>query len=345
MIPAQEAANIIDAIAADSDPSECVYYQHDILYRSCDESLSIETRNYLEVVGKVASYHFKHENTHEPYGPIFQSRNGRSAIPADLGDEDLTQLQKVCEYLSTMELVARTQDILWLRQKKLDFAEKAITTYLRCAEASFDLDNWVFSAACVERVLRLASIHRRKKSEWCQSVANVLIKWIQQHADSDKKYLTARAIDLVSQFGYGNVSDLYIFSTKIANIAEKDRDFHRAEEYWKLAVDCARRAKDSDATNIAQTALAECYAENARTHKNSGMIASHWMQQAVEAYKSVPDSKEKRKRLYSELLEYQKVSLSEIKPIQHSQDISDIVQTTMRILEGKTVREAIFILV
>jgi hypothetical protein len=74
------------------------------------------------------------------------------------------------------------------------------------------------------------------------------------------------------------------------------------------------------------------------------MLAAHWMQQAVEAYKAVPGSKEHRENLYSELLEYQQASLSEMGQFEHRLDITDIVKATTEQLKGKSTRETIFIL-
>ena len=344
MNPAKEAAKIIDNIVIDSGRTECAYYHQEIFARSQDATVQDDIRHNLSPVAQVASYHFRRENTHDPFGPMFQSGDGRSAIPADLDNEDLTRLQAICAHLTTPELVARIQDVLWLRNRKPEFAENAIAAYIKCAELFFDLEHWVFCAECMERAMRLASLFRRQKPELCQGVADILLNWIDEYAETDQKFLTARAIRLASQFGYGNATDLYEVASKIANIAEKAGNFHRAEEYWKLAVQCARKAREDDSVNTAQSALAECYVTNARTHKGSAMLAAHWMQQAVEAYKAVPGSKEIRDGLYTELLEYQKASLSEMGQFEYKLDISDIVKATTEMLEGKNAHEAIFIL-
>ena len=334
---------IIDEAISEATRAECAYYHGRLLEKSRDESLPEEVRTYLSVAGQVASYHFKHENTKEPFGPVFQSSEGRSAIPADLTDDGLNTVEELCVVVSAPELLARLFDVLWLRRRKPAFAENAIATYLDGAQKGFDLEHWTFCAELAERALRLASIFRRGRPELFDSAADLLLSWINDHFEDDEKFLTARSIRLLLQYGHGDPAQLLERARKVGERASKREDFHCAEEYWRLAVKCARAAEDEDSANAAQTQLAECYVENARRHSKSGMNAAHWMQQAIEAYKAVPGTKELREELYAELLQYQRDSRNEMGKFETSFDISDLLKWTTSCMAGRsTVREAIF---
>jgi len=241
-----------------------------------------------------------------------------------------------------MEIRARISDVLWLRRRSPDDAKAAVASYIEAAHDAFDLDHWTFAAKAVERALRLASLFRQKDPELCQSVADVLLGWIEEHSQTDQRFLTARAISLVLQFGYGAPADLHKRASAIAEIAQEASDYHRAEEYWRLAVEAARVAGDDEAANWAQAQLAEAYAACARMHGKSGILASHWMQKAVEAYKAVPGSKQTREKLYEELLAFQKESLSEMGKFEHSVDITDILKATVEAMEGLEATDALF---
>ena len=108
-----------------------------------------------------------------------------------------------------------------------------------------------------------------------------------------------------------------------------------------MAVLAARKSKNNEAANFAQAALAESYASNAHM-VGSGMSAAHWMQQAVEAYKAVPESKERREELYAELVEFQARSLDEMGQFETPMDLSDCIADTLRKMGGKSFREALF---
>jgi hypothetical protein len=211
------------------------------------------------------------------------------------------------------------------------------------AKEHFDLEHWTFCAELAERALRLASLFRRQDPDVFESAADLLLRWIMDHSAKDEKFLTARSIRLLLQFNYGDPAQFLDHACEVAARAKKRGDFHCAEEYWRQAVKCARAADNEEAANSAQTELAECYVENARVNKGSGMSAAHWMQQAIEAYKAVPGTQAKREELYEELRGYQRDSLKEMSKIETSFDISDLLKwTTELIAERKEPRDVLF---
>lgn len=342
MSDAEAAAEIVNAIVAEARKGECVYCHGEILSKARDDATPEKLKPYLKSVGEVASYQFRQSNPTEPFDAMFQSSDRRSAIPSDLGEEDLERLRAILPHIRSIEIRARISDVLWLRQRRPEDAKAAVASYIEAAHDGFDLEHWTFSAEAVERALRLASLFRRKEPDLCQSVANVLLGWIEEHSATDQRFLTARSVSLLLQFGYGDPSDLHQRATAIAKIAQEASDYHRAEEYWRLAVEAARAAGDDEAATGAQVQLAESYAACARMHGKSGMLASHWMQKAVEAYKAVPGSKETREELYQELLNFQKQSLSEMGEFEHSIDITDILKATVEAVEGLEATDALF---
>lgn len=335
----QEAAKIVDEIASKSNQGDPAYYFSNIFERSKDSSLSGSLKKNIGVLANVASYHFKHENTHSPFGPIFQGGGGRSPSIEDLSDDQLQIIEDILAHLTNPSLRARCLDVIWLRRRKPDAAEQAIDAYIACAEANFDLEHWTYPAECIERALRISSLLRRKNPEHGERVANLLITWLKTYIEVDRRFITARAIRLLNKFGYGDPSELCKYARRGAEISELSDDFNRAEEYWKQAISSARRANDEKSANECQQALAECYANHARSKAASKMVASSFMMQAIEAYKKVPNSKEAVEALYEELSITQKESLAELSSFDHSIDISDMLARTEGAIKGLDLRE------
>ncbi len=343
MSAVEQAVAVVEEVIDTTERKECAYYDSKLLEKARDETFPVEIRQYLNVIAQVATYHFREENTHEPYGPMVQTSEGRSPIPADLNDEDLTRLQELASRVSAPELKARCYDVLWLRKRDFALAEEAVAAYIAGAEASIDLEHWTYCAELAERALRLASLFRRKESALFDRAADLLQTWVDEYADADERFLTARCIRLLLQFGAGDPARLHDRARAVAARASARDDLHCAEEYWRQAVKCARAADDEEAAIAAQTELAECLVANARANKASGMNAAHWMQQAIEAYKAVPGSQQRREDLYVELREYQQASLKEMGKVTTPFDISDLLKWTTDVMAGRdNARDALF---
>lgn len=337
----QEVTLIIDSIINNCKEFDCNYYESIIRQKSEETELGEDVRIILKRLSSIASYHFKHEDGVSPYGPLMQTVEGRTPIPEDLTEQDLESIRIVAPLLNLSVLRARVYDVLWLRLRVPEFAEEAISNFTACADKYFDLEQWTYCAEYAERALRIAVLFRRKKPELAQSVSNLLQRWIDKNSNKDERFLTARAIQLQLEFGYGDPGSHYSIAKSIAKRAEKAGDYHRAENYWKLAVSAARNANDDKKANSAQISLAETYVTNAKSI-GGGISGAHWMQQAIEAYKVVPNSKERRDKLYAELLVFQKRSLEEMSNFETPIDISECVNQTIKTIEGKTFREAVF---
>lgn len=338
----EEAARIANEVIAECDDFDCVYYQGSLRQKAENSAIDPAIREQLKVLASVACYHSKREDSAAPYGPLMQTPEGRSPIPEDLTEDQLTQLEEVHAYLDPSVLKARVLDVLWLRRRSPEYAELAINEFSDCARRHFDLEHWTYSAEYAERALRLSAFFRKKNSALFNSVAELLLGWVRTHITTDRMFLTARSIQLLLDFGGAEPEELLEASKTAAGIAESSGDYHRAEKYWQLTVHSARKSKNVDAANAAQAALAETYVNNANG-VGGGMSAAHWIQQAIEAYKAVPNSKERREELYTELLGFQKKSLDEMGKFETPFDISDCVSQTVEAIEGKSFREALFV--
>ena len=93
----EQTVAIVDEVIEATERKECAYCSGKLLERARDESLPLEVRQHFNVIAQVATYHFREDNTHEPFAPMVQTSEGRSLIPADLSDEDLARLQDLAD--------------------------------------------------------------------------------------------------------------------------------------------------------------------------------------------------------------------------------------------------------
>lgn len=338
----ETAANITNKVIAACDDFEGIYFQADLRQKAEDVAIDTKIRELLKILVSVASYHFNREDSTSPYRPLKQAPEGSFPIPEDLTKVQLTHLEAVYPHLEVSVLKARVLDVLWLRLRLPAYAESAIYEFIGCARKYFDLEVWIYSAEYAERALRLSALFRKKNAEPFESAAGLLRDWVRTYITTDRKFITARSIQLLLDFDGAEYEELLEAAKTAAGIAESEGDYNRAENYRKIAVAAARKTHNVEATNSALTALAETYVINAKK-SGGGISAAHWMQQAVEAYKAVPNSKMRREELYSELLEFQKQSLEEMGKFNTPFDISDYVFQTVEKIEGKLFREALFV--
>ncbi|WP_329813051.1 DUF7380 domain-containing protein [Escherichia coli] len=70
----------------------------------------------IRLLTHICGFHFRPENPQVPFGPCFQSSQGRSAIPDDINGLSLEVLSQFCPTIELPELQARIADTLWVRK-------------------------------------------------------------------------------------------------------------------------------------------------------------------------------------------------------------------------------------
>jgi hypothetical protein len=342
MDPAELAASIITQAATKAGKQQCAYISADIEGELSKDELVTDARAILIAAAKVCSFFFRPEHTQDPFGPKFQCNEGRTPIPKDLNEDELAQLQALVEYLPLIELKPRIFDVLWLRKRDSEVARRAIDGYMQLAAQAITAKDWHLSVKCLERSIRLASLFRKKHPEIIESVASVLETWSSKTEDSEWRYVSARSIRALCQFGESDASELFAKAKAIAEAAQREDDFSWAEECWLQAIRCARNAKNDSLVIQAQTALAELYLQRGQSGSESSMSAAHWLEKAFTAYKAVPGTKEIRESIYHQMRSRQQDALDELTTFEESIEISDLVVKSTEAVGGLSAKQALF---
>ena len=342
MNPAELAASNITQAATKAGKKQCAYISGDIEAEISKDELGTDARAILVAAAKVCSFFFRPEDTQDPFGPKFQCSEGRTTIPKDLNEDELAQLQALVDYLPLIELKPRILDVLWLRKRNSEVARRAIDGYMQLAALAITVKDWSLSVKCLERGIRMASLFRRKHPEIIESVVSVLETWSSNTEDSEWRYVSARSVRALCQFGESDASVLFSKAKAIAEAAQREDELSWAEECWLQAIRCARNAKSDSLVIEAQTALAELYLQRGQSGSESSMSAAHWLEKAFTAYKAVPGSKEIREAIYREMRSYQKSALDEITTFEESVEIADLVFKATETVSGLSAKQALF---
>jgi hypothetical protein len=119
----------------------------------------------------------------------------------------------------------------------------------------------------------------------------------------------------------------------------------RAREYWKIKAGWHSLAKDQDKARDAKLLGAETYVKQAEEHVQgeppSYTHASTFLQHAIEAFRRVGKASDLKQELHLRLLEYQQKSVSELRLMSESFDITEIVGRAVEQVRGKPFPDAI----
>ncbi|GAW41511.1 hypothetical protein SH203_01919 [Brevundimonas sp. SH203] len=294
----------------------------------------------FRLLGGVCSFHFKPSDPAEPFGSMFSNGQNRSPIPSDYrNDQASAALTAALKKAKHPGLRARLADTLWLNDKKnRSAAEAAISGYIDCAsgliegalkprfgkEAEFPYEG----IDLLRRALRIA----RNISGRGDLPANVV--------DGAKAMLAATTADLGCWLSTAKLCFQYdIFEPlTIAVAAEQyattsaDKDPTLLQRVWQLAAAGYKEAKDQDNATRCEIEAAEQLVRMAR--QMNGMASASWLMDAINTFRRIRGTRERRKILEAELRESQKDALDQMGSVSHRVDLTELVEATLSEFEG-----------
>ncbi|MBD1808625.1 DUF4209 domain-containing protein [Microcoleus sp. FACHB-SPT15] len=295
----------------------------------------------FEILAAVTGAAIKPESNEEFFAKIFQN----------LTDEHLDFLAGIAPEISDPELQARVADILWVRRRDYRMAQLAVTAYLQSATELEDPDNWTWCFERIERALRLARRIRYQPETVVAHIEAVL----DRYNGEDPLWLSAKLMELLQESRFGEPTKYAALAEKAANLAESDHDWRRARAYWEIKSKWHLIEKDGEKERAASLLAAETYVKEAGSSLKrtppSYLVASHFMQKAVEAFRNIRGTKEeavdakvRAEEIHTLLLQYQEESRKELVASSHEIDISELVEQARENVRGKNFQDALFAL-
>ncbi|WLT39423.1 DUF4209 domain-containing protein [Synechocystis sp. B12] len=326
-----------------SERKDCFFYGRAFWKKSQEAQ---EVGNFREqavfaVLAAVTSAAIKPESTEDFFADIFKN----------LTDDQLNFLAGIAPQISDPELRARVADILWIRRRDYQMAQLAIPAYLESATTLESPEHWTHCVDRMERALRLARKIRHKDEVVFSHIEAV----VDRYNGEDPLWLSTKLMELLQEYRFGDPSKYAVLSERAATLAESSSDWRRARTLWGIKAVWHRMDKDYSKELDASMLAAETYVKEAQAALTrtppSYMVASHFLQYAVEAFRSIRgtkqetvDAKARAEEVHKLLLQYQEETRNEMITSSHAMDISELVEKARNHVRGKDFQEALFAL-
>ncbi|MBD2124507.1 DUF4209 domain-containing protein [Trichocoleus sp. FACHB-262] len=295
----------------------------------------------FEILAAVTGAAIKPGSTEEFFAEIFHN----------LTDEHLDFLAEIASEISDPELQARVADILWVRRRNYQMAQLAVTAYLQSATELEDPDHWTLCFDRIERALRLA----RKIKYQPETVVAHIEAVLDRYKGEDSSWLSAKLMRLLQEYKLGEPKKYAALAEKAATLAESAHDWRRARTHWDIKAKWHLISKDRANELAASMLAAETYVKESEDALHrippSYLAAAHFMQKAVEAFRSIRgtnqetrSAKSRSEETHKLLIHYQEKSRKELLTSSHETDISDLVEQARNRIKGKEFQDALFAL-
>jgi len=327
-----------------SERKECLAYSSGFWKKiqEAKEVGNVREQAVFEILAAVTSAPIKPELTEEFFAEHFQN----------LTDEHLDFLAEIASDISDAELQARVADILWVKRRSqgsYQMAQLAITTYLQSARELEDPKKWNQCFIRIERALRLARRIRYQPETVVAHIESVL----DRYNGEDPSWLSAKLMELLQEYRLGDSTKYAALAEKAATLAELAHKWRRARDYWDIKARWHLLEKNGEKERAALMLAAETYVKEAedalKRNPPSYLTASHYMQKAVEAFRSIrgtkeeaADAKVRAEEAHKLLLQYQEKSTKELAPFSDRPDISKEVEQAREQVRGKDFQDALF---
>ncbi len=265
-------------------------------------------RRVFALLHAVASFHLNQDSHGNPYGPMWTNSDGsRSLCAEDLSDADLEALSGVVAEIQDPEFRSRVADVLWVTKKDFKAAKLAVTAFLESAERLKTDDLWPPYAERIERAARISEI-RGFEAEKTQVIA-ALKAAIAEFAENSKSgLLCSRLMSILLSLDEGDPTQYAALSERLAREFAGLNNWHFSEDYWQLAEQWHRRAKNGSEAQRCAIEAAECNISNGQgALKGTGraMSAATWIGKGLEALRRAKGSKSRIEAVHRQLLEVQ----------------------------------------
>jgi len=326
-----------------SEKKDCLTYDRAFWKKAQEakEAGNVREQAVFEILAAVSSAAIKPESTEEFFADVFRN----------LTDEHLDFLAEIAPEISDPELQARVADILWVRRRDYRMAQLAVTAYLQSATQLENPEKWNYCFNRIERALRLA---RTIKYQYEAVVAHIEAV-LDRYNGEDPLWLSAKLMELLQEYRLGDPTKYAALAEKAATLAESAHDWRRARAYWDIKARWHLLEKDREKELAASMLAAETYVKEAEDalHRTppSYLVASRFMQQCVEAFRSIrgtkeetADAKSRSEEVHKLLLQYQEESRKELLTSSYETDISKLVEQARAHVKGKDFQDALFAL-
>ena len=341
----------VEAPLRDSKNVDC--WTLGTLYQSAasaaEERGSEPAARVFALLAAIANIHFKPEDRAEPFGPQLVMDGRRSMVPGDLKGVQTHVLADRVPTVRNPGLRARLADIAWHNHRKLShMASRAIDAYCEAVRLVLDGEAEFFNedraasgidgCKMLHRACWIAHATGWKDPEASRLralVAAVVADAIDRQ--DHRGFLDAAEVAL--QFGIGDAAAIATSAETFA--LSEDIDPHWSHDLWELAARAYASLDNHRERDRCRVAAAESSVALAGAAGGEGTVAAHFLMDAIQALRRLPDTKERRRELERRLRNAQTAATDEMGTISTEVDLSELVAHARRSVAGMSLAQAL----
>lgn len=280
-----------------------------------------------DTLSKIFFLHEKFDDAGQPFCPVFVSCDGRrSFLPDDLNTAQLDELKALLEEIDDAEFCARIADILWLRTRNRNTAERAVRFYLDSALQLEDLNHWTESVGRYTRAYRLAT-QLGRNGLLRREVLDVILTRVNAVDGNDPRWWSLKLMQLLYEARHGEIDRLVRLANNAATLANRNENFRLQRDYLGLVVKLHSRANRTELAECVKNQIARTYWAEAEVAERSGnYFASHnlW-EDALRAYRQRPLLRGNLSAIQSRLSAAGRETLKQLRTLSYNSDVTEII--------------------
>jgi hypothetical protein len=301
-------------------------------------------RKALGFLHDLLNIHLKVDDRAEPFGPMWQSPEGRTCTASDFRGEQTAILAELASEVEHPVLRARLADIAWYNDRKLgDTGKLAAMAYAETIQRRLtgelhrshgDDGHLLDLADLAKRMMHLAA-RLYKISALPEDITQVLADLFEAciEARSFAAFINASEVGLAYKvFEWG---DVLVGAEKIVRDTE-GQDYPMAVQgVWELAARGYGILGDVDNQKRAQLEIVELDLKM-RHQVNQASAEAHWVRMAIDKLRQFGGNKKRIAELRKELRDLEEASLDDFGSIPLELDVTELATGTIEVFETLT---------
>ena len=316
----------------------------DVAKQATDEKRQAHSKA-LWLLANACSMMLSPASFNEPFKPYIEFPDRRSTIPDDLSETDIAFFAEIADTIDDPWLKARLADLVWLKRREFRFALMAIDAY---REIPLISETGLHDESkCWERAIVLARMLGKGARDRLAQIEASIVDIFKMEGED---FLFLQWADLLKSKGLGKDHSTMI-AKKLESLAHEfdDKgDLDKADQYFQVSADWFEMSADKAKSVEMKVKRAETSVKKA-TAARASLVAIHSYEQAIQIYRSIPNSEraeyrvnERIAELRTHLSESGEQALDEMRVISTSSgDISQIVADARNAVKGKDPIEAL----
>lgn len=307
------------AVIENCEKQDCAIYQTAFFEKANEvaETDNVSQSVYL-LLAHVCSLHLHPQNIEEPLQPFITWHDTRSAIASDFTDDQLNVLTEIVSDITDSELCARIADLIWLRKSDFKIALVAVDKYIEASQIAFN-QHPMSGLDRLERGLQIA-LRLGRNNQTFKKIVNHVDELFDEKKSIAHYHIAWHLSELLLSSKTGDETKYIQELQEIGELAEKHQNWYLANNLWQSLAMWQKRAGNEDNAKISYAKAAEVDVKQAElaAELDNFLAATAYLQNAIEAYRRIggEDSVTRLKDLHQQLLDYQKLTIDNMKYIE-----------------------------